>query len=171
MVRTRFAPSPTGYLHIGGLRTALFCWLFARNQQGKFILRIDDTDRQRNLESALAPILHGIKWLGMDWDEGPEVEGPHSPYFQSERQARHQEAAEQLLASGHAYRDYSGDDYQAERQAAKKEKRPFVYSRKWMADTPEKQAEFESQGRKAVVRLKTPREGKLTLEDAVRGTV
>ena len=88
-VRTRFAPSPTGYLHIGGVRTALFNWLFARRHGGQFILRIDDTDRQRNIEAALQPILDGFRWLGLDWDEGPGVEGPHAPYFQSGRRARH----------------------------------------------------------------------------------
>jgi glutamyl-tRNA synthetase len=86
-VRTRFAPSPTGFLHIGGVRTALFNWLYARRQgaEGKYVLRIDDTDQQRNVEAALAPILHGFRWLGLDWDEGPEVGGPFAPYFQSQR--------------------------------------------------------------------------------------
>src|SRR5690242_18433171 len=81
-VRTRFAPSPTGYLHIGGVRTALFNWLFSRQHGGQFLLRVDDTDQQRNVEAALAPILHGFRWLGLDWDEGPEVGGPYGPYFQ-----------------------------------------------------------------------------------------
>ena len=91
--RTRFAPSPTGYLHIGGVRTALFNWLISRRHGGKYVLRIDDTDQQRNVEAALAPILHGFRWLGLDWDEGPEVGGPHAPYFQSQRGARYQAAA------------------------------------------------------------------------------
>ena len=84
-VRTRFAPSPTGYLHIGGVRTALFNWLFARRHGGRFILRIDDTDRGRNVAAALRPILDGFRWLGIDWDEGPEVGGPYAPYYQSQR--------------------------------------------------------------------------------------
>ena len=92
MVRTRFAPSPTGYLHIGGVRTALFNWLFARKHGGQFLLRIDDTDAGRNVEEALAPILHGLKWVGLNWDEGPEVGGPCGPYFQSQKTARYQEA-------------------------------------------------------------------------------
>src|SRR5213075_961728 len=96
-VRTRFAPSPTGFLHIGGVRTALFNWLFAKRNGGRFILRIDDTDQMRNVEAALAPILHGFHWLGIGWDEGPEVGGPHDPYFQSRRGARYQAAAERLL--------------------------------------------------------------------------
>ena len=86
-VRTRFAPSPTGYLHIGGVRTALFNWLFSRQHGGQFLLRIDDTDQQRNVAEALQPILDGFRWLGIDWDEGPEVGGPYGPYFQSQRQA------------------------------------------------------------------------------------
>src|SRR5687767_15739163 len=82
-VRTRFAPSPTGYLHIGGVRTALFNWLFAKGQGGQFLLRIDDTDAQRNIDEALAPILHGFRRLGLAWDEGPEARGSHGPYYQS----------------------------------------------------------------------------------------
>ena len=85
-VRTRFAPSPTGYLHIGGVRTALFNWLFARSHGGQFILRIDDTDQTRNVDEALPPILDGFRWLGLTWDEGPEIEGPYAPDFQSARQ-------------------------------------------------------------------------------------
>ena len=103
-VRTRFAPSPTGYLHIGGVRTALFNWLFARQHGGAFILRIDDTDVARNVDEALEPILSGLRWLGIDWDEGPGVGGPHAPYFQSQRADRHRAAVDRLLASGRACR-------------------------------------------------------------------
>lgn len=171
-VRTRFAPSPTGYLHIGGVRTALFCWLFARRSGGQFILRIDDTDQQRNVEAALAPILHGLKWLGIDWDEGPDIGGPYGPYYQSQRQDNYRAAAEKLLAAGYAYRDYATtEEIAAERQQAQLEKRPFLYSRRFMAETPQQAAEFERQGRAAVVRLKMPREGKLVLDDLVRGRV
>src|SRR6266536_3033091 len=106
MVRTRFATSPTGYLHIGGVRTALFNWLFARKHGGQFILLIDDTDQQRNVAEALPPILDGFRWLGLDWDEGPEVGGPHGPYFQSERKAIYREQVERLISSGNAYRCY-----------------------------------------------------------------
>jgi len=172
MVRTRFAPSPTGYLHIGGVRTALFCWLFARRHGGQFILRIDDTDQQRNVEAALAPILHGFRWLGIDWDEGPEVGGPHAPYYQSQRMGRYQEEVQRLLDRGFAYRDYgTTEELQAEREAAQAEKRPFLYSRRWMAETPDEQARFESEGRVAVVRLKMPRKGTLVISDLVRGKV
>ena len=172
MIRTRFAPSPTGYLHIGGVRTALFCWLFARAGDGRFILRIDDTDQQRNVEEALGPILDGLKWLGIDWDEGPGVGGPHGPYYQSQRADIHAAAAEKLLADGFAYRDYATtEEIQAEREAAQREKQTFVYSRRWMAASDEDRKRFEAQGRKAVVRLKTPREGKLVIDDLIRGRV
>ena len=172
MVRTRFAPSPTGYLHIGGVRTALFNWLFSRRHGGQFLLRIDDTDQQRNVEAALAPILHGFRWLGIDWDEGPEVGGPHAPYYQSQRSARYQEAVTKLLDSGLAYRDYATtDEIQVERTAAEAEKRPFLYSRRWMAETDAQAKSFEGQGRQGVVRLKMPREGKLLIPDLVRGDV
>lgn len=172
MVRTRFAPSPTGYLHIGGVRTALFCWLFARKNKGQFILRIDDTDTKRNVEEALQPILDGLRWLGIDWDEGPGVDGPFAPYYQSQRLAKYQQAVAQLLEQGHAYYDYAtADELQAEREAALAEKRPFRYSRRFLAETLEDRRRFEQQGRQAVVRLKIPQEGKLVLDDLVRGRV
>jgi glutamyl-tRNA synthetase len=172
MVRTRFAPSPTGYLHIGGVRTALFNWLFARQHGGQFILRIDDTDQQRNVEEALQPILDGLRWLGIDWDEGPQVGGPFAPYYQSQRLDRYQAAVQKLLAGGHAYYDYAKtEELQAEREAAEREKRSFVYSRQFMAETPADRARLEAEGRQAVVRLKMPREGTLVLDDLVRGRV
>ncbi len=171
-VRTRFAPSPTGYLHIGGVRTALFNWLLARQAGGQFILRIDDTDANRNVEEALAPILDGFRWLGIDWDEGPEVDGPHAPYFQSGRLEKYQAAAKHLLDAGLAYRDYARpEETAAERESAEKEKRDFIYSRKWMAETDEDAARFEAEGRKFVVRLKMAREGKCEFHDLVRGDV
>jgi glutamyl-tRNA synthetase len=173
-IRTRFAPSPTGFLHIGGVRTALFNWLFARHHgaDGQYVLRIDDTDQQRNVEAALAPILHGFRWLGLQWDEGPEVGGPYAPYFQSQRGPRYQAAVEQLLVAGHAYRDYAtAEEMDAERKAAERDKRQFQYSRRFLAATDADRARFEAEGRKWVVRLKMPREGKLVLHDLVRGDV
>jgi glutamyl-tRNA synthetase len=170
MVRTRFAPSPTGYLHIGGVRTALFNWLFARRHGGQFILRIDDTDQGRNQPEALQPILDGFRWLGLDWDEGADIGGPYGPYYQSERLDRYQAAVQTLLDKGLAYRDYAtADEMKAEREAAEKAKRPFLYSRKWMAETPADRARFESEGRKGVVRLKMPREGVCRFHDHIRG--
>lgn len=171
-VRTRFAPSPTGYLHIGGVRTALFNWLFARRHGGQFLLRVDDTDAERNVAAALRPILDGFRWLGLDWDEGPEVGGPYAPYYQSQRGERYAEAVERLLATGAAYRDYAtGEEIQAERETARREKRRFLYSRRWMAETDADAARFEAEGRRAGVRLKMPREGACRFRDLVRGDV
>jgi glutamyl-tRNA synthetase len=171
-VRTRFAPSPTGYLHIGGVRTALFNWLFARRHGGQFILRIDDTDVARNVDQALEPILSGLKWLGIDWDEGPGVGGPHAPYFQSQRSDRHRAAVERLLASGHAYRDFATPaELDEERKAAQAAGVPFIYSRRFAATDEAAAARFAADGRPAVVRLKMPRSGALMIDDAVRGRV
>ena len=171
-VRTRFAPSPTGYLHIGGVRTALFNWLFARRHGGQFILRIDDTDAERNVDEALEPILSGLTWLGIDWDEGPGVGGPHAPYFQSQRAAGHRAAAERLLAAGHAYRDFAKPaELDEERKAAQAAGKPFLYSRRFAAFDDSAAARFAAEGRQSVVRLKMPREGVLVIDDAVRGRV
>jgi glutamyl-tRNA synthetase len=172
MVRTRFAPSPTGYLHIGGVRTALFNWLFSRHHGGQFILRIDDTDVQRNVAEALQPILDGFRWLGIDWDEGPEVGGNYGPYYQSQKLERYQSAVQALLAKGLAYHDYATpEETKAERDEAERAKRPYLYSRRWMATTPGQRAVFEKEGRKSVVRLKMPREGSCKLTDLVLGPI
>src|SRR5947209_5546304 len=174
-VRTRFAPSPTGYLHIGGVRTALFNWLFARQHGGQFLLRIDDTDAERNVAEALQPLLDGLKWLGLDWDEGPTDDGrgsrgPCGSYFQSQRLDRYQAAVKTLLEKGLAYRDFATPaELKEEREAAEKEKKAFLYSRRWMAETDEQAAKFASEGRTQVVRLKIPREGKCVFTDAIRG--
>ena len=172
-VRVRIAPSPTGALHLGLVRTALYNWLLARQSRGRFILRIDDTDAQRNMAEALQPILDGLRWLGIDWDEGPEVGGPNAPYFQSQRTESHRAAVEALLASGHAYYDYaSTEEIAAERRAALDSKEGiFRYSRRWMAETPADRARFEAEGRKGFVRLKMPSEGTLVIDDLVRGRV
>lgn len=171
-VRTRFAPSPTGYLHIGGVRTALFNWLFAKGQGGQFILRVDDTDQERNVEAALEPILNGFRWLGMDWDEGPQVGGPHEPYYQSQRADKYQAAVDALLASGHAYRDFATtEEIQAEREAAQSSGEQFTYSRRWMAENEADAEKFAAEDRQGVVRLQMPREGELVLHDLVRGEV
>lgn len=172
MIRTRFAPSPTGYLHIGGVRTALFNWLLARQSGGQFILRIDDTDQQRNVNEALGPILDGFRWLGIDWDEGPEVGGPFEPYYQSQRTALHQAAAKRLLDSGHAYRDYSRpEEMQQLREAAEKQKQSFVYDRRWMAADDRQAQAFEAEGRTPTIRLMMPREGECVIQDLIRGEV
>ena len=173
MVRTRFAPSPTGYLHIGGVRTALFNWLFARRHGGQFLLRIDDTDAERNVEAALAPILHGFRWLGIDWDEGPEVGGPHAPYYQSQRLPRYQGGRRQaagrrpgLSRLRHDRRD-SGRARSGHRPRSG---RSSTAAAGWPRPPADDQR-FEAEGRQAVVRLKMPREGKLVIDDQVRGQV
>lgn len=126
--RTRFAPSPTGYLHVGGVRTALFAWLIAQQQNGKFILRIEDTDKAREVSGAIAQIEDSLRWLGINWQEGVDKGGPHAPYLQSERLEIYKEWAHKLVANGRAYADpYSKDELEAFREQAKAEKRPFLY--------------------------------------------
>ena len=172
MIRTRFAPSPTGYLHIGGVRTALFNWLFARRHGGRFILRIDDTDQVRNVSEALQPILDGFRWLGIDWDEGADVGGDFGPYHQSQRLDRYQSAVQTLIERGLAYADYATpEEIREEREAAQAKKLTFIYSRKWMAESDADKARFESEGRAGVVRLKMPRDGACRFNDLIRGEV
>ena len=131
MVRVRFAPSPTGYLHIGGARTALFNYLFARNQNGKFILRIEDTDQARSTEESVGAILESMKWLGMMWDEGPEVGGPHQPYFQSQRLNIYRQYAELLIQKGYAYRCYcTPEELERKREENQKKGLPTRYDGK-----------------------------------------
>src|ERR1700704_6656731 len=115
--RVRFAPSPTGYLHVGGARTALFNWLYARRHGGTFVLRIEDTDAERSSWEMVAGIVDGLRWLGLDWDEGPDVGGPHAPYRQSERSAIYRDAAERLRQSGGAYRCFGTSERLAELRA------------------------------------------------------
>ncbi len=171
-VRTRFAPSPTGYMHIGGMRTALFNWLWARHNGGQFILRIDDTDQQRNVEEALAPILHAFRWLELDWDEGPEVGGPFGPYFQSQRGELYRAAALQLLEQGKAFRDFDTPQVtQADREAAEREKRPFLNVRRSLDLSPSELAQYEGEGRPYVVRFLVDRHRQVQIDDHVRGRV
>jgi len=169
-VRTRFAPSPTGLLHIGGVRTALFNWLLARHHGGQFLLRIDDTDQQRHVEDALARILDGFRWMGMEWDEGPEVGGPHGPYFQSERSAVYRKAADALVASGHVYRDYSTQaERDADRDAMKATKQAYRFREKPYTDA--ELAQFEAQGRPYGLRFRVPSGRTLVLHDLIKGEV
>jgi len=171
-VRTRFAPSPTGYMHIGGMRTALFNWLWARHTGGKFILRIDDTDRQRNIDEALRPILAAFRWLGLSWDEGAEIGGPYEPYFQSQRTEIYKQAAQRLLDAGKAYRDFeTPEEVQRQREAADKEKRPFISSRRSLALSEAEVRQFVAEGRPHVIRFLVPRGQTLALDDVVRGHV
>jgi len=162
---TRFAPSPTGYLHIGGARTALFNWLLARQNGGKMLLRIEDTDRERSTESAIAAIIDGMKWLGLDWD-GETI-------YQFARADRHRAVAEEMLAKDAAYKCYaSQQELEAMRELARKEGRPPRYDGRWR-DLGGTQAEADAlaEGRKPVVRLKAPREGETVIQDKVQGEV
>jgi glutamyl-tRNA synthetase len=159
-VVTRFAPSPTGFLHIGGARTALFNWLFARHHGGKYLLRVEDTDRARSTEPAIDAIFDGLTWLGLQGDE--------APVFQFARSARHAEVAAQLLASGHAYRCYLTPEELAERrQKAQEERRPFRIDSEWRDADPS----TWPADKPYVVRMKAPREGETTIEDLVQGSV
>jgi glutamyl-tRNA synthetase len=159
-VVTRFAPSPTGLLHIGGARTALFNWLFARHHGGKFLLRIEDTDRERSTPEAIQAILDGLRWLELDWDE-PEV-------YQSARAERHAEVAHRLLAEGKAYRCYaSKEELEAMRQQAKAAGRPMRYDGRWR-DRPESEA---PPGVTPVIRIKMPQTGQTVIDDQVQGQV
>lgn len=159
-------------MHIGGMRTALFNWLWARHNGGTFILRIDDTDQQRNMDEALGPIFQAFRWLGLDWDEGPEVGGDYGPYFQSQRGELYKKSLEKLLAEGKAYRDFDPPEKtQADRAAAEKEKRPFLNDRRWLEAS---QSEIEQQladGTPFVTRLIVPRDEKIVVDDMIRGTV
>ena len=159
-VITRFAPSPTGYLHIGGARTALFNYLFAKNQKGKFLLRIEDTDQQRSSDSAKEAILTSLKWLGLDWD-GDVV-------YQSARHARHVEISKELLAKGKAYYCFSSQEEIAElRDKAISEKKHFIFHSPWRDKSPK---DYPS-GIKPVIRIKAPREGETVVKDLLQGDV
>lgn len=171
-VRTRFAPSPTGFMHIGGMRTALFNWLWARHNGGQFILRIDDTDQERNIDEALKPILDAFRWLNLNWDEGPEVGGPHGPYFQSQRLSLYQSACDRLLASGHAFKDFdSPAQVQADREAAEREKRPFLNIRRSLEFSPAEIADREQREEPFVIRFLVDRTRKIAIDDHIRGHV
>ena len=129
-VRVRFAPSPTGYLHIGGARTALFNWLFARKHNGKLVLRIEDTDTERLKADSVSQILVSLKWLGLNWDEGPEVGGPNGPYFQSQRLEIYKKYVDQLLKEGKAYYCFcTPAELEAQREKQRQAKQPFRYAR------------------------------------------
>ncbi|HIE51267.1 MAG TPA: glutamate--tRNA ligase [Armatimonadetes bacterium] len=172
-VRVRMAPSPTGMFHVGSAHTALFNWLFARHHGGVFILRIEDTDRERSTPEAVKTILDGLRWLGLDWDEGPEVGGPHAPYFQSQRRARYQQAAQELLARGLAYRCYTTPE-ELEQMRAQQRARGIKspkYDRRHRDLTPQQERAFQAEGRQPVVRFKTPLTGKTGFTDLIRGPI
>ena len=169
--RVRFAPSPTGYLHVGGARTALFNWLFARRHGGTFILRIEDTDTERSSEQMVAGILESMQWLGLEWDEGPGVGGPHAPYFQTQRFERHKSIAHQLLAGGFAYKCYCPPELlKDKRDAAEKSGAGWKYDRACLNLSTEEQQRLDASGVQPAVRFKVPA-GKTTYTDHVRGHI
>ena len=171
-VRVRFAPSPTGYLHIGGARTALFNWLFAHKMGGKLILRIEDTDTERLKEDSVSQILTSLKWLGINWDEGPEVGGDCGPYYQSERLDIYKKYAEQLLAEGKAYYCFcTSADLEAQREKQRAAKQPFRYARTCRDLSKEEVEQRIAAGESYSVRVKIPLEGTITVHDLIHGDV
>ncbi len=171
-VRVRFAPSPTGYLHIGGARTALFNWLFARKHGGQFILRIEDTDQKRTVPGAIDAIMDGLRWLGLDWDEGPDVGGPYGPYIQTERADLYRQWAHWLVDNGHAYKCFcTPEELAAMREEQKEKKLPLGYNGRCRHLSSVQITEKESAGRNYVIRFKMPQEGETTIEDAIRGPI
>jgi glutamyl-tRNA synthetase len=171
-IRVRYAPSPTGFPHVGNIRTALFNWLFARHSGGKFIVRIEDTDVARTVPGSVESIMDSLRWLGLDWDEGPEVGGAHAPYFQSQRLAVYQEVVELLIKDGYAYRCYcSSQRLEAMRAEQTKLKRPPGYDRHCRCLSREESDRKIAEGVKPVVRFKTPLEGQTKFDDLLRGEV
>ena len=171
MVRVRFAPSPTGYLHIGGARTALFNWLYARRHGGTFVLRIEDTDTERSSWEMVSGIVDGLGWLGLDWDEGPDVGGPHAPYFQSERIEQYRGLAERLVSGGQAYYCYcSIDTLRQKRQAAEAAGGGWIYDRTCCALTADTVARNEAADLPRAVRFKVP-PGRTAFADLVHGPI
>src|SRR4051794_33372644 len=165
-VRVRFAPSPTGFLHLGGARTALYNWLWARQQHGVFVLRVEDTDRERSTDAAVQAIYDSMRWLGLDWDEGPLDGGPHGPYAQMERLPLYREFADKLIASGHAYRCYcTAEDLakaRAEHKARSGSEQGFRYPGTCRNRSDQPDAPY-------VVRLKIPEQGVIGWDDLIKG--
>jgi glutamyl-tRNA synthetase len=169
--RVRFAPSPTGYLHVGGARTALFNWLFARRHGGVFVLRIEDTDVERSSAEMVDGILDGLRWLGLDWDEGPKIGGPHAPYFQSERRDRYTAFAERLVAGGHAYYCYcTPEELKAKRDVGDESGTAWKYDRTCCALSPSEVSAREAAQMPRAVRFRVP-DGTMRFDDLVHGPI
>ncbi|MFD4752394.1 MULTISPECIES: glutamate--tRNA ligase [unclassified Streptomyces] len=168
-VRVRFCPSPTGNPHVGLVRTALFNWAFARHHQGTLVFRVEDTDAARDSEESYEALLDSLRWLGLDWDEGPEVGGPHAPYRQSQRMDVYRDVARRLEESGHAYRCYcTTEELDARREAARAAGRPSGYDGHCRDLGAEQVAAYEAEGRKPIVRFRMPDKA-ITFTDLVRG--
>src|ERR687896_1530073 len=172
-IRVRYAPSPTGSLHVGGVRTALFNWLFARKNNGTFVLRIEDTDLERSTEESVEQLKRSLRWIGLEWDEGPEIGGPHTPYRQTERMELYREAAENLVKSGAAYYDFATPEelagFREEARAAGRQ--PIYTGGEYRDMDPEEARRKIETGNPYTVRFKTPREGQTVVEDMIRGPV
>ncbi|MEJ5260073.1 MAG: glutamate--tRNA ligase [Anaerohalosphaeraceae bacterium] len=172
MIVTRFAPSPTGYLHIGGARTALFNWLLARKSGGKFLLRIEDTDLKRNTPTATQQVLADLRWLGIDWDEGPEVGGPNGPYFQSQRLEIYQHYVRKLIEEKKAYYCFdTPEEIERLRREAEAKKQVFLYPRPALFPEPEEAQKARAQGRPVTVRLAVTETEPIVVRDLLRGDV
>ncbi|MHC5160165.1 MAG: glutamate--tRNA ligase, partial [Planctomycetota bacterium] len=168
MIVTRFAPSPTGYLHVGGARTALFNWLLARKTGGKFLLRIEDTDMKRNTATAADQVLKDLKWLGIDWDEGPDIGGPNGPYKQSERRAIYDAYIAQLIDAKKAYYCFDTPEELTElRLAAEKEKRNNIYPRPDVFPSASDVEKANAEGRPVTVRLAITQTDPIVIEDEI----
>ena len=168
-VRVRFCPSPTGNPHVGMVRTALFNWAYARHTGGTFVFRIEDTDSARDTEQSYEDLLAALRWLGLDWDEGPEVGGPHAPYRQSQRLAVYADVADRLVAAGHAYESFSTPDEVEARRRAKGEDPKLGYDNADRDLTAEQKAAYRAEGRAPVLRLRMPEREAWTWDDVVRG--
>ena len=170
-VRLRFAPSPTGNPHIGNVRTAIFGWLFARKHGGAYMIRVEDTDQARREEGAVESMLESLAWVGLDWDEGPDVGGPRAPYVQSERLDLYHDAAERLTESGYAYRCYCSPERLAGLRRVQQERgdETIGYDRRCLNLTDSQKREYENAGTPSVVRFRMPDEGKSTLDDIIFG--
>jgi glutamyl-tRNA synthetase len=170
-VRSRFAPAPSGSLHVGNVRTGLFSWAFARHSRGAFILRLEDTDASRVTEEAVSGVIESLRWLGIDWDEGPDVGGPHQPYRQSQRTRIYEEHVRRLLEQGDAYPCYcTPEELEERREAARTRGEPPGYDGRCRSLTPEEREAFERQGRKPAIRFRMP-DTEQVVDDLVKGEV
>ena len=171
-VVTRFAPSPTGYLHIGGARTALFNWLYARRTGGVFVLRIEDTDQKRNTTTAIRQVIEDLRWLGINWDEGPEVDGPNGPYFQSQRRDIYDKYIKKLIDEQKAYWCFeTPEEIEILRKEAEAQKKNFIYPRPKEFPDESDVKKAKAQDKLVTVRFAMPEDESIVVEDIVRGQV